>query len=88
MLKALFTKQANPNGVSLASIEHTTHIPNLPSLPSLPNLPNQAVTVANSGDLMSVDAVTTSNSMNMGGGGVNTSNSMSMSNLMSMVKYV
>nr|XP_017241687.1 PREDICTED: uncharacterized protein LOC108214275 isoform X2 [Daucus carota subsp. sativus] len=83
MLKALFTKQANPNGVSLASIEHTTHIPNLPSLPSLPNLPNQAVTVANSGDLMSVDAVTTSNSMNMGGGGVNTSNSMSMSNLMS-----
>ena len=53
MLKALFSKQANQNSVSLASIEHATHIP------SLPNLPNQAVTVVNSSDLMSVDAVYT-----------------------------
>lgn len=100
MLKALFSKQSNRNGVSLASIEHT---PFVPSLPSLPNLPSQAVPVANSMNstgLMSVDAVNSSNSMSLGVGkvdmsntmsvgvgvgNVGTSNGMSVSNSMSMI---
>lgn len=80
MLKALFSKQTNRNGVTLASIEHTPHIPSLPSLPSLPNLPNlpsQAVPVVNSSGLMSVDAVNSSNSMSFGVAKVDTSNTIS-----------
>ncbi|KAK1391453.1 MBD domain-containing protein [Heracleum sosnowskyi] len=84
MLKALFSKQSNRNGVTLASIEHTPYIPslpslpNLPSLPSLPSLPNQVIPVANSSGLMNVDAVNSSNSMSVGVGGVDMSNSMSL----------
>lgn len=87
MLKALFSKQSNQNGVTLASIEHTTHIPTLPTLPSLPsfpNLDNQAVPVANSSSQMSVVPINSSNLRSISVGVVNMSNSMSMSNLMSV----
>lgn len=87
MLKALFSKQSNRNGVTLASIEHTPHVPSLPSLP----MPSQVVPVSNSSGSMSVDAVNSSNSMNLGVGKVDMSNSMSVgvtSNLMSMSNLI
>ncbi|KAL8128237.1 uncharacterized protein LOC141721689 isoform X2 [Apium graveolens] len=81
MLKALFSKQSNRNGVTLASIEHTPFVPSLPSLPSLPNLPSQAVPVVNSSGVMSVDVVNSSNSMSVGVGKADTGNPMSVGNV-------